>query len=492
MNQDLFKEIKQKWLQTSVRRMSYQKMRLYQHGLYYGYKNIFGHNQHYSFYRVRQGNVWIYIEKRDTRKQMRYLEEKFSEAKYIIKNLKQLGKKMIKDFQECEADIRKIPQGWRKAGNGVLLGALKKYYEIDNRVSGFYWILFNDIENILVRSAKDHMIRSGVKKNEIEQALIVLSRPVRITPLDMEQISIFKMALRRGKEKQSVLLRHWKEFAHMPMYDIGYNEYSIEHFEKELKKITNRFSRAAIKKKINIIIKKYAARQAQKDEIIKKYAAFPEVAAILEFYGIYAIYKDRKLCVRDRISFYVKNLFEEVAKRLGISLQEVLFLKDTEIASGLKNGKILPKAEIAARVENSAFLLKDRKVVIFTKKDDLEIIDDILSKKEDLKDLMGLAVSPGKVKAQVSLIISNADFKKFKKGRVLVTSATRPDFVPLMKKAAAIITDEGGLLSHAAIVSRELGIPCIVGTKIATRVLKDGDLVEVDADRGLVKILERN
>jgi len=59
-----------------------------------------------------------------------------------------------------------------------------------------------------------------------------------------------------------------------------------------------------------------------------------------------------------------------------------------------------------------------------------------------------------------------------------------------MKKAVAVITDEGGITCHAAIVSRELKIPCIVGTKIATRVLKDGDKVEVDADKGVVKIIK--
>jgi pyruvate,water dikinase len=67
---------------------------------------------------------------------------------------------------------------------------------------------------------------------------------------------------------------------------------------------------------------------------------------------------------------------------------------------------------------------------------------------------------------------------------------TRPEYVPLMKKAAGIITDEGGITCHAAIVSRELKIPCVIGTKIATKVLKDGDMVEVDADKGIVKILK--
>jgi pyruvate,water dikinase len=67
---------------------------------------------------------------------------------------------------------------------------------------------------------------------------------------------------------------------------------------------------------------------------------------------------------------------------------------------------------------------------------------------------------------------------------------TRPEFVPLMKKAIAIVTDEGGITCHAAIVSRELKKPCIIGTKVATQVLKDGDMVEVDANSGIVRILK--
>lgn len=69
---------------------------------------------------------------------------------------------------------------------------------------------------------------------------------------------------------------------------------------------------------------------------------------------------------------------------------------------------------------------------------------------------------------------------------------TSPEYVPAMKRSGAVITDEGGLLSHAAIVARELGKPCIVGTKIATKVLKDGDLVEVDANKGVVRKVKKS
>ena len=77
------------------------------------------------------------------------------------------------------------------------------------------------------------------------------------------------------------------------------------------------------------------------------------------------------------------------------------------------------------------------------------------------------------------------------RGSILITGMTNPHIVPYLKNASAIVTDEGGLTCHAAIISRELKIPCIVGTGNATRVLKNGDLVEVDADKGVVKIIKK-
>ena len=81
------------------------------------------------------------------------------------------------------------------------------------------------------------------------------------------------------------------------------------------------------------------------------------------------------------------------------------------------------------------------------------------------------------------------DFVKLKKGNILVTITTLPKYTHIIKRAKGIIADEGGLLSHAAIISREFHIPCIIGTKIATKVLKDGDYVEVNANKGIVKKL---
>jgi pyruvate,water dikinase len=98
----------------------------------------------------------------------------------------------------------------------------------------------------------------------------------------------------------------------------------------------------------------------------------------------------------------------------------------------------------------------------------------------------GLGASPGTASGKVVVLRSADEMEKVQAGDVLVTVMTAPDMVPAMKRAVAIITDEGGLTCHAAIVARELGIPCVVGTREATRKLKDGALVTVDGEKGQV------
>ena len=104
------------------------------------------------------------------------------------------------------------------------------------------------------------------------------------------------------------------------------------------------------------------------------------------------------------------------------------------------------------------------------------------------KTIKGQVAVKGKARGVVRIIKRKDQLGVVSKGDIIVSPMTTPDFAPAMKKASAIITDEGGLTCHAAIVSREMKKPCIIGTKIATQVLKDGDLVEVDAEKGVVKI----
>jgi phosphoenolpyruvate synthase/pyruvate phosphate dikinase len=107
-------------------------------------------------------------------------------------------------------------------------------------------------------------------------------------------------------------------------------------------------------------------------------------------------------------------------------------------------------------------------------------------------EIRGICACKGIVKARARVILDvQKEGSRLKTGEILITSMTRPEFVPLMHKASAIVTDEGGMTCHAAIVARELNKPCIIGARVAVNLIHDGDLVEVDANTGIVKILER-
>jgi len=105
--------------------------------------------------------------------------------------------------------------------------------------------------------------------------------------------------------------------------------------------------------------------------------------------------------------------------------------------------------------------------------------------------ISGQTACPGQASGRVCLILRRSEMNNIKEGDILVTTMTTPDFLPAMKRAAAFVTDEGGVTCHAAIIAREMKKPCVIGTRVATKLLQDGDRVTVDADKGEVVILER-
>ena len=96
-----------------------------------------------------------------------------------------------------------------------------------------------------------------------------------------------------------------------------------------------------------------------------------------------------------------------------------------------------------------------------------------------------------KLRGKVKIILNEKGLKKIKKGEIVACEMTTPKFSPFLLRIKAILTNDGGILCHAAILAREFKIPCVIGTKIATKVLKDRDLVEIDAEKGVVKVLKR-
>src|SRR5581483_8297887 len=94
-------------------------------------------------------------------------------------------------------------------------------------------------------------------------------------------------------------------------------------------------------------------------------------------------------------------------------------------------------------------------------------------------ELKGFSAKRGVVRGIARIILSSKDFSRLGPGEILITTMTSVDFVPVMQRSAGFITNEGGIMSHAAIVAREMNKPCIIGTKVATQALRDGDLIEV-------------
>jgi pyruvate,water dikinase len=150
-----------------------------------------------------------------------------------------------------------------------------------------------------------------------------------------------------------------------------------------------------------------------------------------------------------------------------------------ELANMLESHYGFPQDFEWAIANNNIYLLQTRAVTFIAK----EKLEESVEEEPIVK---GLGASPGIGSGPVRLIRKVKDLGRVNQGDVLVTSMTSPDYVPLMLKTSGIVTDEGGMTSHAAIVSRELGVPCVVGTSNATKVLHEGAIVSVDGSKGLI------
>lgn len=190
---------------------------------------------------------------------------------------------------------------------------------------------------------------------------------------------------------------------------------------------------------------------------------------------------------------YIYRLLKILSKQFDIAFKDLLNYHPQEII-GLFGGQTLNKKVIQSR--QNFYILKSSHagVEILTDKKYKIIIDRLAPKLKPLKVLKGTVANKGKAIGRVKLFNHGYEFYKvsqliasMKRGDILVTETTSPELLPACKKAKAIVTNEGGLLSHAAIISRELNIPCIVGAHGITSSVKDGDMVEVDANKGIVK-----
>ncbi|MEK6955801.1 MAG: phosphoenolpyruvate synthase [Nanoarchaeota archaeon] len=175
-------------------------------------------------------------------------------------------------------------------------------------------------------------------------------------------------------------------------------------------------------------------------------------------------------------------------------------LTEDEIIGLAKYGKTLEEyygkpMDSEWAIENNKIYLVQTRPITTMNKHNTQVVDNTNTTNEQTnseKILEGMGASPGVGKGKVKIVLDMAHLDKVETGDVLVTRMTTPDFVPAMRKAIAIVTDEGGVTSHASIVSREMGIPCVVGTEKATQLLHDNDIITVDGTNGIVYRGEAN
>lgn len=221
----------------------------------------------------------------------------------------------------------------------------------------------------------------------------------------------------------------------------------------------------------------------------------PELPEDLKFAikaaGEISFFRQYPVEIFNLVAFKARPLLRAIGEKLGLNYEELTLLTADEIIKYMESGTKPAKDKLMGRKEHFGVFLKDgREIIIDDPKEVAEFEEKLVPQKDtSVNEFKGMVACKGHAKGTVKVFLVPEELSKMKEGDVLVTTMTTPDFVPLMHKASAIVTDIGGLLSHAAIISREMGKPCVIGTEIATQVLKDGDQVEVDAEKGIVRKL---
>lgn len=326
----------------------------------------------------------------------------------------------------------------------------------------------------------DHLLEQKlslfVQKDQLHRVMEILTTPERPSFYQQEEIAL---------AESKTIKRHQSQFFWLQNSYNGTKVLSVEFFAKRKRKLPK-----DLKVKFQQQIKdiRLAKVKAQKQYRLPK--QIMDISYALS-YGV-AWQDERKKQIFIYLHYKVL-LLKEIARRKHYGLQNMLNLETAEAIESINKdfSKVLEERQkpfgfyCAPNVRKK---LESSKVINYWK---IYTEDKKLAGK---KIITGTVVSVGKsnkVRGQVRIVFDPFIKNNFKSGNILVAPMTSPEYIFLMKKASAIITDTGGLTSHAAIVSRELNVPCIVGTKIATQALHEGDLVEVDASKGTITRIKK-
>ena len=237
-----------------------------------------------------------------------------------------------------------------------------------------------------------------------------------------------------------------------------------------------------ILKKRQGLLKKYQIR----DRNIKNYFY------LLDKFNVFHDYRKE---IQMRSNQVIYRVLKETSKRFKIRLNNLMFYLPEEIEQLLLHNICQNLKLIRKRQKGLTWLIQEGRVREYLGKDANDKLEKLVlqvMQSRQTQEIKGLTASKGVAKGRVFMARSAKEANKMlKRGEILVVPQTTVDYLPAMKRARAIVTDDGGVTCHAAIVSRELGIPCVVGTKVASRVLKTGDKIKIDANQGVVTVIKR-
>lgn len=323
-----------------------------------------------------------------------------------------------------------------------------------------------------------------IPKEKFEEYFGILTSPVDESFLTQEYHDRLKLLekYKQGKDIQKELKEHAKKYfwiqnnyAKTKMLDEAY-------FLEEIKKIIEKNAL----QEMESLMQRIKNIKKEKERIIKELKISQDVKSVIKIIEVFGYVQDERkkyvLIANHYMDFFVKELVRRT--KLERRLIEYSFIHEVPL---LLQGKIDPKV-LEERRKFCVVIQTLEGYEVFHGKIAEDVFYTVFEKKQQAEtEVKGMIASRGKAQGRVKIIQRTHDLLRFEKGDVLVASMTRPEMIVAIEKAVAIVTDEGGITSHAAVVSREFGIPCIIGTKNATKILKDGDLIEVDAEKGIVR-----
>lgn len=321
----------------------------------------------------------------------------------------------------------------------------------------------------------------GLGDKETLDVVDLLTRPVFLSFQSQAHALLLEIANASKKEKDELIEKYIKKFHWVKN---NYEEISRPTKNDVLSSVITR----SLEDDEAISNKAGGTRDnaATKQKFYKKYKISKKLQDVVRIAELLSQIQDkRKVCVQ-KVNPLLFEISKIKANELKMPEKEFMALSALELL-GVLAGKKPNRLVLKQRRQRALYWYPKEGEQIWTGEELKNFSNDWISDIGDLKELRGVSACAGKATGTARVIMITQDLRDFKKGEIMVANQTTPEFMSYMKKAAAIVTEQGGLTAHAAIFSREFNIPCVIGTGAATKWIKTGDKIEVDAEKGIVR-----